>query len=359
MEKRRIEEIFDVLDGIFNEKPMSIEEIYNELIAMEGFDPSLENLVDLYNGPLQNALKGCVNNELAMVVGVYYKFIEMYPMVRAFEENGGKLKNVSDIYGMQANLNYIKSLHDAISKHYIRRKSKLLDENFKKNNSQFDQLLDDALNVAGKATYLRNYRGKGALDKKYIKELRNSLISVMGSVNSTAESIECLGCFNSAFIEKYNLMADDYKKFYELVMPIIDDIEFDLKEIKNTQQEEKNIEKNKSLHQSKTVIPVEKPEEKEKLNLITRVNDLYDRFQVECMRELKKEVSMMNRDAYNHLMDKIDKFLKSFPMPLSNNISMGMAKEALGQVNKLYDMFTEISYNTYNPSLPYGTRSFE
>lgn len=358
MEKRIINEIFEVLNGKSNDK-QSIESIFNELVNIDGFDPSLDESVDLCNGPIQNLLRSCVNNELSMIVGVYYELVKAHPMVRALN-NGGKLKSVSDVQGMQSNLNDIKSLHDTLSSNYIRKKGNSLDEGFKKKESQFVQLLDSALNIADKATYLSAYKNKsGTLNRKYIKELRNSLISVLDSINSTADSLECLGRLSLIYTEKYNSMVDDYKKFYEIIIPAINDLESELNELKTIQQEEKSAEKNNSLHQGKVILPVENPEEKERVNLIACVNDLYERFQIECMRELRKEVSMMNRDAYNHLMDKIDKFLKSFPMPLANNISTGRAKEAFEQVNKLYDMFSKISYNTYNPSLPYGTRSFE
>ena len=48
-------------------------------------------------------------------------------------------------------------------------------------------------------------------------------------------------------------------------------------------------------------------------------------------------------------VDKVEKFLKRFPMPLAQNVSIGMANEAYSQVSKFIDTVYEISRNTYTP----------
>lgn len=89
--------------------------------------------------------------------------------------------------------------------------------------------------------------------------------------------------------------------------------------------------------------------EKSRLQKIQEANELYERFQLDFMRDLQKEVSLMNRDMYNALIDKVEVFLKRFPMPLSNNVSLGMATEAYAQITKFIDTVYYISRNTYTP----------
>ena len=131
-------------------------------------------------------------------------------------------------------------------------------------------------------------------------------------------------------------------------------LDFDLAEIygytttKFNQQVKNNVEKSE---QKSLVAPKVQISEKEqsRLTKIKEANDLYERFKIDFMRDLQKEVSLMNRDMYDSLMDKIEVFLKKFPMPLSTNVSFGMANEACNQINKFIDIFGEISRSTYSP----------
>ena len=130
---------------------------------------------------------------------------------------------------------------------------------------------------------------------------------------------------NSNTVEEYKVMVDDIEAHKKAVMA---------ERPRQTMQKPEMSEK-----------------EKARLQMIKDVNELYDRFQIDFMRDLQKEVSLMNRDMYNALIDKIEKFLKRFPMPLSNEVSLGMATEAYAQVTKFIDTVYYISRNTYTPVL--------
>ena len=124
------------------------------------------------------------------------------------------------------------------------------------------------------------------------------------------------------------------------------DLEREIYDIRAQRQREESEEK---LKIAKLRSPIISEKETERRNAIKEANDLYEMFQMDFMRDLNREVSMMNRDMYDALITKIEKFLAKFPMPLSDNVSLGMAQEAKAQINKFIDMVGEISRNTYNP----------
>ena len=92
-----------------------------------------------------------------------------------------------------------------------------------------------------------------------------------------------------------------------------------------------------------------KPNEKEmeRISKINEANDMFERFKLDFMRDLEKEVSMMNRTEYEALIDKFERFINRFKMPLSSSTSIGMAIEACSQLQKMMDTVGEISKNTY------------
>ena len=96
------------------------------------------------------------------------------------------------------------------------------------------------------------------------------------------------------------------------------------------------------------------PKEQERIEWINKANDLYNQLCVDFMRDLEKQVPQSTRDMYRYFIDvKFAGFVKRFQPPLSNSATVGMAKEAYSQINKLMDYITEISKNSYTISV-YG-----
>ena len=110
----------------------------------------------------------------------------------------------------------------------------------------------------------------------------------------------------------------------------------------------KREEEKPKIHKSTVSAPVNSKEQ-ERQAKIAKVNDSFERFKIEFLRDLQKEVSMMNRDMYNAFIDKFEKFINVFQMPLSNDVSLGKASEAEIQLNKLIETAYDISRNTYSP----------
>jgi hypothetical protein len=157
------------------------------------------------------------------------------------------------------------------------------------------------------------------------------------------------------YIATTNRHDSEYIKTFEEVQAFFDSslgviVDF-YEQFKTDEKKKKDSElaKNKLVDESKVFKSAPSQKDLERIEAINRTNDLYNRFQVDFMRDLQKEVSMMNRDMYDALIDKVEKFLKRFPMPLAQNVSIGMANEAYSQVSKFIDTVYEISRNTYTP----------
>ena len=143
--------------------------------------------------------------------------------------------------------------------------------------------------------------------------------------------------------------AELIEKVNKLFIQSTDAIDGFIKEYTNLEQ---NLNHNDNSKKSKIinkVVNVPNEKEIERLNSIKKANDLYDRFCIDFLRDLQKEVSMMNRDAYEALIDKFERFKNTFQMPLSNDVSIGMANEAYTQISKMIETVYDISRNTYSP----------
>ena len=139
--------------------------------------------------------------------------------------------------------------------------------------------------------------------------------------------------------------------FCEMYEQFITNFERNIKTVEEYKNSVQCQEEQKKDDEVKIVSPKSQINEKEqaRLSKIKEANELYNRFTIDFMRDLQKEVSLMNRDMYEALINKVERFLKKFPMPLSNNVSIGMATEACAQINKFIETVYEISRNTYSP----------
>jgi len=113
----------------------------------------------------------------------------------------------------------------------------------------------------------------------------------------------------------------------------------------------KNLKK--EIKDNKTVCSEKKnPTDNEKTNLINKANNLFMQLRLDFMRDLEQQVPYSARDKYEFFMNKYEKFIKSFSMPLSNDTSIGMAKEACVQIQNLMDYVSYISSESYSTILP-------
>lgn len=139
----------------------------------------------------------------------------------------------------------------------------------------------------------------------------------------------------------FNEMYEQYTSNFNRNLLTVEDYRSKAEEIESLKTTE--------ISKQKVASAASNPQEQERLTKIKEANDLYDRFVVDFKRDLDKEVSLMNRDMYEALIDKFERFQKNFAMPLSSNASIGMATEAYSQISKMIETVYEISRMTYTP----------
>ena len=220
-----------------------------------------------------------------------------------------------------------------------------------KNCKDFSSFYNDILSFSGTAMVMSERLVSKNYNKAYYKNLSKSFASMVNSLNRASLKKACLTdrAENSGAGEAFQAIYDYFMESAVNFNTLIEILktkcieETKLKEaMENSTTAE--IDKSKIYHGSGL-------DEKNQVRMksIREANDLYEMFQMDFMRDLNKEVSMMNRDAYNALITKIEKFLVKFPMPLANNVSLGMAEEAKVQINRFIEMVGDISRQTYNP----------
>ena len=119
-----------------------------------------------------------------------------------------------------------------------------------------------------------------------------------------------------------------------------------VEEMKNELPPE-NVEKPRT-----PVAPQVNVKEQERLEMIKKANDAYEEFCLDVLRDLEKQYSLSVKDMYHYFVDvKFKKFVERFNMPLANNVSIGVAKDALAQIQGLYNYVQTIKENAYCTSV--------
>ena len=219
-----------------------------------------------------------------------------------------------------------------------------------KNCKDFSSFYNDILSFTGSATVMSEKADTSRHNKAYYKTLSRNLASMSNALYRASTKTSCLvdRSGDPEAEKSFNVIYGYFMESLESINLLTE--QFKMKAISEAKLAEaiadKPVEIDKSRIYRDSVV-----DEKQRVRLqaIKETNDLYEMFQMDFMRDLNREVSMMNRDMYETLISKIEKFLIKFPMPLSENISLGMAQEAKSQINRFIDTVGEISKNTYNP----------
>ena len=212
---------------------------------------------------------------------------------------------------------------------------------YKKSADSFAGYLSGALEFTGCAVTLIE-QADSKNNKSYLKMLNQNLNYMSAALEKSSRYIKCWESYGEDYVSMFEMIKDFFAETSDLIKKTIEEVR------KNKQEDKQSVEQ-KPVEPAR-VVKIEQDEKtKARFDAIKAANDLYDRFQVDFMRDLEKEISMMNRDMYESLIDKVEQFLKRFPMPLSNDVSLGMAIEAQSQINKFIDAVYEISRNTYSP----------
>ena len=214
----------------------------------------------------------------------------------------------------------------------------------------FSSFYNNLLSFAGTATFVSENLESKKYNRAYYKGILKNLVFMSNILENASKKVSCL-VDRAGDIDALNA----FDRIYIYFMESTSVIKKLLEELMNRSSVERKIDEflsgGKPQIDKSRVFVSSAVDEKQRvrLNAIKEANDMYEMFQIDFMRDLNKEVSMMNRDMYNALITKIEKFLKKFPMPLANDASLGMAQEAKAQIGKFIDMVGEISRNTYTP----------
>lgn len=217
------------------------------------------------------------------------------------------------------------------------------DEQIRNNFKEFMVFLKELMPYFEQATEIeRVCKKNSSVTKEFfdkIPELNKSVRDVLSStLPFVGNSVE----LGEAFLETYMTIMNHFNSNSKYV-----DSQKESFETKWASEEE--IEKQR-VQNSK---PPEMSEaEKERRKCIKEANDLYDELCLDFMRDLEKQYSASTKDMYEHFVNvKFKKFVERFNMPLSNDVSVGQAKEACGQIKNLMDYVSKISENAYTISV--------
>lgn len=214
---------------------------------------------------------------------------------------------------------------------------------YKQARHDFENIVSGLFDFVGQALYLTE-QGKIKKGRVYLKTATQTMARMSDSLRKITTYIATTNRHDSEYVKTF----EEVQAFFDSSLGVIVDF---YEQFKTDEKKKKDAEiaKSKCVDESKVFKSAPSQKDLERIEAISKANDLYNRFQVDFMRDLQKEVSLMNRDMYEALIDKVEKFLKRFPMPLAQNVSVGMANEAYSQINKFIESVYEISRNTYSP----------
>lgn len=207
----------------------------------------------------------------------------------------------------------------------------------------FENIVRGLFDFVAQALYLAE-QAEMKKGKSYLKVATQTMTNMSGSLRNLTKYIAVANRQESEYVETF----EEVQTFFDSSLGVIVDF---YEQFKTDEKKKKDAEiaTSKCVDESKVIKIAPNQKELERIDAIKKANDLYDRFCIDFMRDLEKEVSLMNRDMYEELIDKFERFLKRFPMPLASNTSVGMANEAYSQINKFIECVYEISRNTYSP----------
>ena len=216
-------------------------------------------------------------------------------------------------------------------------------DNYNQARRDFQRFVNDLFDFVGSACELSR-QAKVKNGRMYLKTATHTLSNMSSTLRNMTQYVQQSNRFSEEVVESLK----NIKLFFDTNLSIIFDYYVQLK-YEDKKRKDAEIAKSKFVDESKVLKSAPIQKDLERLESIKAANELFDRFKVDFMRDLEKEVSMLNRDSYETLINKVERFLTKFPMPLSNDVSLGMATEAQAQINKFIDTVYEISRNTYTP----------
>ena len=153
----------------------------------------------------------------------------------------------------------------------------------------------------------------------------------------------------SQYVDKMPSEDEETEAKFKEICKIYLSRDFDIDEIKNFITEEENKKMEKVETYKSTPIKFTDPEPDERTIAIDKANEKYDMFCKDFLRDLEKQYAFSSYDLYKKFIDvKFKKFTENSKMPLDKNASLGKAKQAIAQIDKMIDEIIEISEASYS-----------
>ena len=268
--------------------------------------------------------------EATSIKEIYENLLKLDVGVKLMVNEGAeRAKLVSSVMAMNLSDDYIK--------------------NWYQHCKDFSSFYNDILSFVGTASFLTERVDSKNYNRAYYKNIAKCIAAMSSSIRSAESKSQCLidRTGDTLDYDKFQVIFNFYMNSAGCINLLIENL---LLKMDFEKEVGGNTESSEQIDKSRVFVSSGVDEKQQaRLQAIREANDMYEMFQMDFMRDLNKEVSMMNRDMYDALITKIEKFLKKFPMPLASSVSLGMAQEAKSQINKFIDMVGEISRNTYNP----------
>ncbi len=193
------------------------------------------------------------------------------------------------------------------------------------------------------------------LFENFTAETQNSYDDVLNTYtpfNQNDKTVSNLKEILRLYTAQNNSNLQDFKTIVEKANNI-ENVFTSLKETaleaENTKNLLENEQRAKEIENQKIEIEKQKEaKEAERIAMIDKANDLFDRLCEDFMRDLQKQVPYSAKAQYEEFVNvKFKEFMKEYRMPLSKRATIKEAKDVCKKINGLFDDISKISSESY------------
>ena len=310
-------------------------------------DISEEELAAFYD-----TLKSTMDNISFTTLSWADYLVQGHALTKARSIHEGKLKEPETLKDYQKNLGAVKVAAERIQKNskIYNPYEKFMGEDLSKYFKMADyyhSFVTQMLYFANAANHLHEC-AETKSNSAYMREVLKTLPGMEASLKRAGSKVVPEAGFKDGDEQIFNNALDLFLASSRVVSDSVRSIQETEKGI--LAEEEANKPK-AEIKQGERVRYVPTQAEQNRIAWIKKANEYYREFELDYLRDVRKQFSHSTKDMMKTLEEKIQKFLQSFPMPLADNTSVGKAQEAYSQIGKLMEYVSSISENAYTVSV--------